>query len=166
MRIHVKVVLFSMLASIVSACVPGQDDPAPGDEVLDPGRPTGHEDAVAQEGEGVTASELIKPLAASSSSIVNTSGTRAGEAFFNRSGGDAACGGPCIALFDAKCDAHQVYVVYRINNGGATRVNNGGGCNTTLRIPLPNSGFNIAYHACVDIQGAPDVCAGDKFDHN
>jgi hypothetical protein len=55
-------------------------------------------------------SDAIATLAASSSSIAFTDGTRAAEAFFNR-------GAPAfIDLFDAKCDAHSVYVLYRINN--------------------------------------------------
>lgn len=108
---------------------------------------------------------VITPQAASSSSLAVTDGTRAAEAWFNRNGGDAACGGPCFALLDAKCDSHSVYVEYQINNGSVTRKTNGGGCGTTLRIPLSGN-FNISYKACVDIQFGSDICGPTRFDHN
>jgi hypothetical protein len=160
---NIKAILFAIAVSGASACV----DPA-GNDV--PSEASGDSTAAAPDSASTEEAEAIEPLAivpqaANSSSIALTSGTRAAEAFFNRSGGDAACSGPCIALFDAKCDAHQVYVEFQINGGGVTRRNNGGGCGTTLRIPLSGS-FNIAYRSCVDIQLAPDACGPMRFDHN
>lgn len=164
MTTNIKAMLFAITISGVSACVDGP----PGDDVrgeaLDDSSSVVPDSALVPEGEA-TEQLTVTPRAASSSSIALTDGTRAAEAFFNRSGGDAACGGPCIALFDAKCDAHSVYVEYQINNGGVTRKTNGGGCNTTLRIPLSGN-FNISYKACVDIQLGSDVCGPTRFDHN
>ena len=163
----IKSLLFAIIASgavsVVPACVDGLPDDHHGDSLAnDDGNSP--DDTTRTESE-TTDSPSAAPRAASSSSIANTDGTRAAEAFFNRSGGDAACDGPCIALFDAKCDSHSVYVEYQINNGSTTRRTNGGGCNTTLRIPLSGN-FNISYKACVDIQLGSDACGPTRFDHN
>jgi len=144
-----------------TACAVAPEDQSPDERGLAGDVPAQADDSdPAQDPPSSEASAEITPLAASSSAIVNTNGTRAAEAFFNRGAP------PFFDLFDAKCDAHQVYVLYRINNGSWTRRSNGGGCGTTLRIPLPNSGFNIEYKACVDVQFASDPCSGSVFDHN
>lgn len=105
-----------------------------------------------------TAAEEIGIAAASSSSIVNTGGTRAGEAFFNQGGP------PYIDLYDAKCDNHQVYVLYQQNGGFTSRFNNGGGCGTTARVYLPDHKGQVVYWAYVDIQAGSDVPGARAID--
>jgi len=80
----------------------------------------------------------VAMAAASSSAIVYTSGTRAAEAFFNRSVAGSHAGKAWIDLYDAKCDAHSVYVQYQVNAGGTQRFNNGGGCGSTAGVNPPN----------------------------
>lgn len=96
--------------------------------------------------------------AATSSSIVYTGGTRAGEAFFNQGGP------PYIDLYDAKCDSHQVYVEYQQNGGFTQRFYNGNGCNTTKRVYLSDHQGQVVYWAFVDIQGGPDAQGGRAID--
>ena len=104
--------------------------------------------------------------AASSSAIVNTSNTRAAEAFFNRSTAGSHSGKAWIDLYDAKCDAHSVYVQYRINNGDTKRHTNSGGCGTTSGVNLQSGYFAIVYRACVDVQLGGDPCSKWISDHN
>ncbi|WP_112264124.1 hypothetical protein [Lentzea terrae] len=104
--------------------------------------------------------------AASSSAIVNTDKTRAAEAFFNRSTSGSHAGKAWIDLYDAKCDAHSVYVEYRINDGGTKRFTNGGGCGNTSGVNLQTGYFAIVYRACVDVQFGGDPCSKWVSDHN
>lgn len=104
--------------------------------------------------------------AASSSAIVNTSGTRAAEAFFNRSVAGSHGGRAWIDLYDAKCDAHSVYVEYQINGGGTQRHTNSGGCGSTSGVNLRTGYFAIVYRACVDVQLGSDPCSRWVSDHN
>ncbi len=101
--------------------------------------------------DGDAEEESSEIVAATSSSIVTTSGTRAGEAFFNPGSP------PFIDLFDAKCDNRQVYVEYQQNGGFTTRVNNGSGCNTTRRINVPDGKGQIVYRVFVDVQLGSDI---------
>lgn len=162
MTTKMTTMMFAILASSIPACVAGQDsaglaDDGSGTESSAP------DDALAQDS---TASELsITPHAASTHSIVFTSGTRAAEAWYNRSGGDPACSGPCLALLDAKCDGHQVYVDYEIDGVHQKPFSNNGGCGSMNRRSLPGI-YNIKYRVCVDIQLGSDVCDNFVFDHN
>jgi hypothetical protein len=64
---------------------------------------------------------------AGTSSQVVVDDERLVEAFFNR-------GAPAwIDLYDAKCDAHPVYVEYRVNGVGTSRHDNNDGCGRTAR---------------------------------
>jgi hypothetical protein len=157
-----RTVLFAIAVSGVSACV---DEPTGEDvraDTLDDNS-AGPKSASPDE---VDAKPVGVPQAAHTNSIVFTNGTRAAEVWFNRSGDDAACGGPCLAVLDAKCDSHSAYVDYFINDVRQKHGANGGGCNSTLRIPVSGS-YNIKYRACIDLQLSDDLCAKDwSFDHN
>lgn len=158
----IKAALFAILLPGVSACV----DELAGDDnrgdAFNDNDSSSTESVLEQESDPNEQLSVVTQ-AATTSSPVFTNGTRAAEAWFNRNGGDAACSGPCFALLDAKCDAHEVYVEYRINEGANTKRTNSGGCGTTLRIPLSGT-FNISYRACVDQFN--DVCGPMRFDHN
>ncbi|MFI6457337.1 hypothetical protein ACIBF6_38000 [Streptosporangium amethystogenes] len=116
---------------------------------------------------GTVSLAIPAQAAASSSAIVNTSGTRAGEAFFNRSNGTHS-NKAWIDLYDAKCDASPVYVQYKINGESRARTDtNDGGCGTTAGINLQTGAFNIEYRVCVDNSTIlNDTCSGWKTDRN
>jgi hypothetical protein len=167
MRMTAKVLLYAAVSSITSACAVPPEPDKPGDQLVNESEPATSDGAPVADGEGVAVSDVITPLAASTNSLVLINGTRVVEAWFNRTGGDSACSGPCFALLDASCDLHPVYVEYQINDGSWTRKSNNGTCGTTLRIPLPGGSYNIRYHACVDVQFGSDQCPPrDTFDHN
>lgn len=97
--------------------------------------------------------------AASSSAIVYTGGTYAGEAWFNR-------GAPAFFdVKDGKCDGEPVYVEWRVNGGSSRRYFNHDGCGTTRRAQLESGRFNISYRVCVD-DIPPATCSGWKSDNN
>ncbi|GII77711.1 hypothetical protein Sru01_26930 [Sphaerisporangium rufum] len=102
--------------------------------------------------------------AASSSSIVKTGGTRAAEAWFNRSDGSHA-GKAWFDVYDAKCDANDVYVEYQINGGNSQEKYNSGGCGTTKGYNLQTGYFAIVYRVCVDDAGY-NTCGTWRSDHN
>ncbi|MFI6457347.1 hypothetical protein ACIBF6_38050 [Streptosporangium amethystogenes] len=103
--------------------------------------------------------------AASSSVIVNTDGTRAAEAWFNRSNGTHA-NNAWFDVYDAKCDANDVYVEYTINgDADRTKKYNSGGCGTTRGFNLRTGQFAISYRVCVDDAG-PNTCSEWKGDSN
>ncbi|MFI6457348.1 hypothetical protein ACIBF6_38055 [Streptosporangium amethystogenes] len=105
--------------------------------------------------------------AASSSVIANTNGTRAAEAWFNRSNGTHS-NKAWIDLYDAKCDASPVYLEYKLNNESRARTElNDGGCGTTAGVNIQTGAFNIKYRVCVDDSIVlSDSCSGWKSDHN
>jgi hypothetical protein len=102
--------------------------------------------------------EALQIAAATSSSIVRTSGSRAGEAFFNPGSP------PYIDLYDAKCDNHQVYVEYQQNGGFNSRFYNGDGCGTTKRVYLADGKGQVVYWAFVQIQLGTDVQGARAID--
>lgn len=104
--------------------------------------------------------------AASSSAIVNTSDTRAGEAFFNRPNGTHGSNA-WIDVYDAKCDAHSVYVYFEVPGWppDGRRFTNDGGCGTTSGVNIA-PGQTIQYKVCVDVQLGNDPCSGWKTDHS
>jgi hypothetical protein len=69
-------------------------------------------------------------------------------------------------VYDTGCDNHQVYVVWKINNGRTQRKNYNGGCNSKMSFYLRGGSFNIQYRACVDVQLGKDLCSGWVHDHN
>ncbi|HET6354332.1 hypothetical protein [Streptomyces sp.] len=101
--------------------------------------------------------------AASSSAIVYTNGTRAAEAWFNKSGASHS-GYAWIDLYDAKCDGEPVYVEYKINNGSTTTKWNSGGCGSTAGFNLQKGSFAIVYRVCVDT--FVPTCSPWKADNN
>ena len=105
-------------------------------------------------------------MAASSNAIAFTNGTRAAEVWFNKSTPGTHANKAWFDLLDAKCDAHSVYVEYRIDSDPLKRESNDGGCGTTKGINLRADHFNIDYRVCVDIQLRPDVCSGWTYDSN
>ncbi|WP_433382532.1 hypothetical protein [Streptosporangium sp. CA-115845] len=103
--------------------------------------------------------------AASSSAIVNTNGTRAAEAWFNRSNGTHA-NKAWFDVYDAKCDANDVYVEYAINGDpDPDQKYNSGGCGTTKGFNLQTGRFAISYRVCVDDAGY-NTCSAWKGDNN
>lgn len=116
---------------------------------------------------GSVISTIPAQAAASSSAIVNTNGSRAGEAWFNRSNGTRG-NKAWFDVYDAKCDASPVYVQYKIN--GSLKSNyhtNDGGCDTTAGFNLQTGSFTIEYRACVDDSIIlNDTCSAWKKDHN
>ncbi|MDA0634790.1 hypothetical protein OUY22_15300 [Nonomuraea sp. MCN248] len=103
--------------------------------------------------------------AASSNAIVKTNGTRAGEAWFNRSNGTHA-NKAWFDLYDAKCDAHSVYVEYQINNNGTVEKENEGGCGSTKGFNLQTGYFAIVYRVCVNDTFGNHPCSAWVSDHN
>jgi hypothetical protein len=106
--------------------------------------------------------------AASSSSIVITHGTRAAEAFFNRTVPGTHANKAWIDLYDAKCDATPVYAWYSLNGGGRSNINNANGCGTTSGFNLQSGYFAIVYRACIK-DGTifrSDSCGLVTADHN
>ncbi|GII77710.1 hypothetical protein Sru01_26920 [Sphaerisporangium rufum] len=104
--------------------------------------------------------------AASSSAIVKTGGTRAGEAWFNRSNGTHS-NKAWFDVYDAKCDAEPVYVQYSINGDLKDYTQeNDGGCGTTMGVNLQTGYFTIKYRVCVDNGVFSDSCSSWKSDHN
>lgn len=103
--------------------------------------------------------------AASSSAIVYTNGTRAAEAWFNRSNGTHA-NKAWFDVYDAKCDANDVYVEYAIDGDpDPDEGRNSGGCGTTKGINLRTGQFAISYRVCVDDAGY-NTCSPWKGDNN
>lgn len=103
--------------------------------------------------------------AASSSAIVDTNGTRAGEAFFNRSHpshGNKAW----FDVHDAKCDASSVYVEYILDGGQNVQKENEGGCGTTKGFNLKSGRFAIQYRACVNDSLGNHPCSRWVSDSN
>jgi hypothetical protein len=100
-------------------------------------------------------------MAASSNSIAVTDGTRAAEVWFNKSTPGTHANKAWFDLLNAKCDAHSVYVEYRINGDPPEREPNDGGCDNPKGINLLADHFTIQYRVCVDMQFRPDVCADD-----
>jgi len=103
--------------------------------------------------------------AASSSAIVNTNGTRAGESWFNRSNGTHS-NKAWFDVYDAKCDAGSVYVEYQINNSGTHQKDNEGGCGTTKGFNLQTGYFAIVYRTCVNDSFGNHPCSPWVSDHN
>jgi hypothetical protein len=103
--------------------------------------------------------------AASSSAIVYTNGTRAGESFFNRSNGTHS-NKAWFDVYDAKCDASSVYVEYEINAGDRQHKENEGGCGTTKGFNLQTGYFAIVYRTCVNDSFGNHPCSGWRADHN
>jgi len=119
---------------------------------------------IAGAGIAATAAMLLAGVtpasaAASSSAIVYTGGTYAGEAWFNR-------GAPAFFdVKDGKCDGEPVYVEWRINGGSSRKYTNYNGCGTTTRVQLQSGRFNISYRTCVD-DFPPATCSSWKSDNN
>ncbi|WP_203911622.1 hypothetical protein [Rhizocola hellebori] len=100
--------------------------------------------------------------AASSYSVVNTDGSRAGEAWYNRPVAGTHADLPWIDLYDAKCDGHFVYVSITVSWSGhldhTYGLKNDGGCGTTRGFNLNETGDSITYRACVSGGLWPDTC--------
>jgi hypothetical protein len=104
--------------------------------------------------------------AASSSSIVYTNGTRAGEAFFNRSVSGSHGNRAWFDVYDAKCDASSVYVEYILNGAPKVQKENVGGCGTTKGYNLQTGRFAIQYRACVNDSFGQHPCGIWVSDNN
>jgi hypothetical protein len=102
----------------------------------------------------------------SSGVIVFTNNTPAAEAYFHRSD-PAHANKAWFDVYDAKCDAHPVYVEYSINGGGTTSKGNDGGCNTSQGYNLQTGYFAIVYRVCVNNTAwFSDPCSQWWADHN
>jgi hypothetical protein len=106
-------------------------------------------------------------LAAASSSVwVDTDGTRAGEALFNRSNGTHG-GKAWIDINDKKCDASSVYLYYKLDGESREREDKAdGGCGTSAGVNLGSNYFTITYRVCVKTGVFSTKCSGWRSDHN
>jgi len=106
--------------------------------------------------------------AASSSVWVNTNGTRAGEALFNRSNGTHA-NKAWFDVNDTKCDASPVHLYYKYITSGLTRWEEevaDGGCGTSEGFNLQSGHFSIKYYICVKTGLFTEKCSDTRSDSN
>ena len=106
-------------------------------------------------------------LAAPSSSVwVDTNGSRAAEALFNRSNGTHG-NKAWIDINDVKCDASAAFLEYKLN--GETRAREGkadGGCGTSAGVNLSTGYFTIKFRVCANASTFSRKCSEWRSDHN
>jgi hypothetical protein len=108
----------------------------------------------------------VASAAASTHGIAYTNGTRAAEGWFNRRNGTHG-NRAWIDLYDAKCDANSVHVLYKLNGEWRTnQLTNDGGCGTTAGFNMPTGYFTIEYKVCVNDSAISDTCSNWINDHS
>jgi hypothetical protein len=104
--------------------------------------------------------------AASSSVWVDTSGSRAAEALFNRSNGTHA-NKAWIDINDTKCDASPAILRFKISGEPQERsAKADGGCGTSAGVNLKTGYFTIKYRVCVKTGVFSEKCSDTRSDHN
>jgi hypothetical protein len=71
-------------------------------------------------------------------------------------GGSSGWGG--VTNRDNRCDGYGSYAPYYRNTGGAQRLTNGSGCNTTVETGT-SSNLVARFRACTDVNAFPDWCS-------
>jgi hypothetical protein len=106
-------------------------------------------------------------LAAASSSVwVDTDGSRAAEALFNRSNGTHG-NKAWIDINDTKCDASAAFLEYKLDGESRAREDKAdGGCGTSAGVNLSTGYFTIKFRVCVHTGPFSQKCSGWRSDHN
>src|SRR4051794_2617550 len=115
----------------------------------------------------VTIGMAVPAQAAASSSVwVDTNGSRAAEALFNRSNGSHG-NRAWIDINDTKCDASPAILRYKIGGEPQERsAKADGGCGTSAGVNLSTGYFTIKFKVCVKTGVFSEKCSEWRSDHN